>query len=262
MHRNGIQLSGPTAQGHGPRSAPRRVEPRHPVIEIPSLHDRAGALRGLPRGARASRRPGSRRSSTRRATARPARTRVTVRRFGEMYGIGAEVAQLRRRNTRWPSTPRSGFPGSLMSFRDAHAMLRVPVLRERPAGRRGASRRRHEGHATRPRCSANPMLQLSGRRVGGAGAPARAAGPRGRDRRPAAEGHAEPRARRRRTSPRSRCPAPTSAVSPRAGSEAAYDAVAQKYPRQLLLRVVRPRTRRRRSARPRRCVPREPPRSR
>ncbi len=203
MHRNGIQLSGTTARVMSKDVRPIVRSLGIEVIEIPSLHDRRELF-------------GPTRAPMRwRANGKPSL----------IYPVGypkASVARLRdalrhsrtkpstsARSTRWRSIRAVQVPGSLMSYRDPHAMLEcLFYVNELPGGEA-----HHDGgmkgrdHAA---ALANPMLQLSAgrdrpRSIGCAAAEAhrRADGA-------AEEGIAEPGARRRRSSPASRCPAPTS----------------------------------------------------
>ena len=110
MHRNGIQLSGTTAKVMDRDPRPVVSSLGIQVIEIASLHDRPALFAAYaealalarhgqpsliyPTGYRTVRR-------IRGSPWRQLRRDVRHRRRG-----GA----LRRRRTRWPSTPRSGFP--------------------------------------------------------------------------------------------------------------------------------------------------------
>ena len=137
MHRNGIQLSGPTAKimDRDPRPVVSSLGIR--VLEIPSLHDRTALFARLPRSASRSPRTGQPSliyPTGFRSAGDCADHRADVRR--DVRHRTDEVARFAATHTVCRSTPTIWIPGSLMSFRDAHAMLRVPVLRERPAGRR------------------------------------------------------------------------------------------------------------------------------
>ena len=158
MHRNGIQLSGST----------RRILDRDPrpivsslgieVIEIPSLHDRARLVRAYG-DAYALAQAGKPSLIYPVGYGADAASPVTVRALGEMYGIVAEVEQFAAVHKVSLDT-RIWIPGSLMSFRDAHAMSEcVFYVNDLPGGEA------HHDGGMKGRDSAavlgNPMLQLT-----------------------------------------------------------------------------------------------------
>lgn len=231
MHRNGIQLSGTTA----------RVMPKDPrpivsslgigLIEIPSLHDRGAlyaaygeALRQASAGQPALIYPVGYRSS--------GDARVTVATLGAMYGIEEDTARFAAAHQVAVDT-EIWIPGSLMSFRDAHAMLEcVFYVNGLPGGEA-----HHDGGMKgkdADRVLSNPMLRLTADESAALNALA-ASPPRivTTEARPAkgspnllltdAEASAV------------KLPAAGAWVSPRAGSEAAYEAVAAKYPQACFL---------------------------
>ena len=227
MHRNGIQLSGPTAKmmAKDPRStiAGLGIE----IIETPSLADTAAtyaayhsAIARAAEGKPCLIYPVGYRSTTSK--------KVTLAVFGEMYGVTHETAQFAEKNKVALST-EIWIPGSLMSYRDVHAMLECLFLVNNLPGGEG----HHDGGMKGKDGAAvlkNPMLQLSSTENKALdslrSAPKRAV---------------ITRARPKVGSPNlpltaaetSAIELPTPAdkwVSPRAGSEAAYAAVAKKYP--------------------------------
>jgi transketolase N-terminal domain/subunit/transketolase C-terminal domain/subunit len=227
MHRNGIQLSGTTA----------RVMPKDPrpvvsslgiqVLEIPSLHDRSAAWAAYAEAFRLARagQPsliypvGYRSDGT---------TKVTVATLGSMFGIEQAVAEFAAKHAVDPGT-EIWIPGSLMSFRDAHAMMEcVFYVNGLPGGEAhhdGGMKGKDAGKVL-----GNPMLQLTvdentaldrlrakpPRVVVTAARPAR-----GTTNLVLTDAEAAAVV----------LPGTDKAVSARAGSEAAYAAVAKKYPR-------------------------------
>ena len=121
MHRNGIQLSGPTARimNRDPRPIVASLGIR--VLEIPSLHDRPGLFAayreaiGLARAGQPSLIYPTGYVST---DTQP----VTVRTLGEMHGVLEDTERFAAQHGVALDT-RIWIPGSLMSFRDVHAML-------------------------------------------------------------------------------------------------------------------------------------------
>jgi transketolase N-terminal domain/subunit/transketolase C-terminal domain/subunit len=131
MHRNGIQLSGTT----------RRIMDKDPrpivsslgveVLEIPSLHERSRLFMAY---AEAYRRAKAGRSTLIYPVGYGERDAATVRSFGEMYGIVKDVSELAAKHHVSLDT-RIHVPGSLMSFRDADAMTEcVFYVNELPGG--------------------------------------------------------------------------------------------------------------------------------
>jgi transketolase len=226
MHRNGIQLSGTTA----------RIMPKDPrtiiaslgltVLEISSLHDRSALASAYGEGLRLARAgqpsvvyPVGYRSSS--------EGRVTVATLGQMHGIEAETAHFASAH-KVPLDTEIWIPGSLMSFRDAHAMLEcVFYVNGLPGGEA-----HHDGGMKgkdAARVLGNPMLQPT------------AAETAALDRlRTQAPRTVVTSARPARGTPNlvlsdadvagTALPGTDKWVSARAGSEAAYAAVAKKYP--------------------------------
>jgi transketolase N-terminal domain/subunit/transketolase C-terminal domain/subunit len=153
MHRNGIQLSGTTARimGKDPRMIAKALGIE--VIEIASLHERP-ELFGAYRDAAALARNGK--PSLIYPVGSPS---ATVRDFGVRYGILTEAEHFAAKHKVAMDTPVR-IPGSLMSYRDPHAMLEcLFYVNELPGGEA-----HHDGgmkgrdHAA---ALANPMLQLT-----------------------------------------------------------------------------------------------------
>jgi transketolase N-terminal domain/subunit/transketolase C-terminal domain/subunit len=226
MHRNGIQLSGTTQ-----RIMPKDVRPIVAslgvrVLEVVSLHDRPALFAAYAEAARLA------------TTGQPsliypvgARStgdaRVTVATLGEMFGIASDVAHFAAANA-VPLETEIWIPGSLMSFRDVHAMLEcVFYVNSLPGGEA-----HHDGGMKgkdAAKVLANPMLQ------------ANADESRAIERLQALPPRVVvTKARPARGTPNLTLtreeragivlPGTDKWVSPRAGSEAAYAAVARKYP--------------------------------
>ena len=168
MHRNGIQLSGTTARIMDKDPRPIVTSLGIEVIEIASLHDRRELFKAYAHAYRAGARrqavadlSGRLRRRPRSATSRTATassTRPSTSRAKHKVAIDTPVQ----------------VPGSLMSYRDPHAMLEcLFYVNELPGGEA-----HHDGgmkgrdHAA---VLANPMLQLTRGRTGRARSPAAAA---------------------------------------------------------------------------------------
>jgi transketolase N-terminal domain/subunit/transketolase C-terminal domain/subunit len=226
MHRNGIQLSGTT----------RKIMDRDPrqiiaafgieILEVASLHDRQALFNAYAAAFRlaASGHPsliyptGFRSSPTKR---------VTLSSFGEMYGITTEVAQFADKQ-KVPLNTEVWIPGSLMSFRDVHAMLECLFLVNDLPGGEGhhdGGMKGRDGQSVLE----NPMLKLTDREAAALQAlqsmprrtvVTRARPPKGTPNLPLTDADVKD----------IQLPAAGKPVTPRAGSEAAYAAVAKKYP--------------------------------
>jgi transketolase len=226
MHRNGIQLSGTTARVM-PKDARAIVSSLGiQVIEIPSLHDRAAAWAAYAEAFRLAKAgqpsliyPVGYRSE--------GANRVTVETLGARFGIEQAVADFAAKHGVALDT-EIWIPGSLMSFRDAHAMMEcVFYVNGLPGGEA-----HHDGGMKgkdAAKVLGNPMLQLTADETAAldrlkAKAPrlivttARPA--KGTANLVLTEAEAGAVA----------LPGTDKAVSARAGSEAAYAAVAKKYP--------------------------------
>ena len=156
MHRNGIQLSGTT----------RRILDKDPrpivsslgieILEIPSLHDRARLFTAY---GEAYRRAKAGHSTLIYPVGYGERDEMTIRGFGRMYGISKDVEELAGKHHVSLDT-RIYVPGSLMSFRDAHAMTEcVFYVNELPGGEahHDGGMKGRDGEAV----LSNPMLQLT-----------------------------------------------------------------------------------------------------
>jgi transketolase C-terminal domain/subunit len=196
------------------------------VLEIASLHDRA-ALFVAYRDALALARTGQPAMIYPTGYRTSGQARITVRSFGEMYGIADVVERFAEKHGVPPDT-EIWIPGSLMSFRDAQAMCECLFYVNNLPGGEG----HHDGGMKgkdEAAVLANPLLQLN-RDEATALERLRARPPRVvvTDARPpkgtpnlpldAADVAAVT------------LPGAGAVVSPRAGSEAAYDAVAKKHP--------------------------------
>jgi transketolase N-terminal domain/subunit/transketolase C-terminal domain/subunit len=226
MHRNGIQLSGPTKDilDRDPRPVVKALGVE--VIEIPSLHDRDHLFDAYRAGyalAQAGR-PSMIYPTGWKSTSQ---VRVTIDWFGEQYGI-ADAARAFAAKHAVPVETEVWVPGSLMSFRDAQAMLECLFLVNGLPGGEG----HHDGGMKgrdAGQVLSNPMLALSPDESAALGA-LRAAPPR----------NVVTDARPRKGTPNLvldasdiatiQLPGVDKAISARAGSEAAYAAVAKKYP--------------------------------
>lgn len=228
MHRNEIQLSGTTHHilDRDPRPiiASLGVE----ILEIPSLMDRGRLFQAYAEAASQARggRPTLIYPVGFGHTGQPA---VTVQAFGEMYGIADEVGEYAAAHGVALDTSIA-VPGSLMSFRDSLAMTQcVFYVNNLPGGEahHDGGMKGRDGAAV----LANPLLALSGPETAALEAL-----------------RAEPRkivvteARPPKGTPNLlltsaevnaiALPGTDKWVSARAGSEAAYAAVAKKYPDQ------------------------------
>ena len=226
MHRNGIQLSAPTARilDRDPRPVVAALGIQ--VIEIPSLHDRA-ALFTACRDALALARTGQPALIYPTGYRTSGRTPITVGRFGEMYGIEGEVERFAASHQVALDT-EVWIPGSLMSFRDAHAMCQcLFYVNGLPGGEGhhdGGMKGRDEAAVL-----ANPLLALS-RDEAAALERLRALPPRVVVTEARPPSGAPNLVLEAADIAGIALPGAGASVSPRAGSEAAYDAVARKHP--------------------------------
>ena len=141
MHKNGIQLSGTTERIMNKDPRPIVSSLGITVLEIPSLHDRPRLFEAYREAYRLAQ---DGRPSLIYPIGFGPGEGTTVQKFGETYGIAAEVTQLRgtasRRHQHADLDPRLAHELPRRRGDDA-----VRVLRQRSRGRRGPSRRRHEG---------------------------------------------------------------------------------------------------------------------
>jgi transketolase N-terminal domain/subunit/transketolase C-terminal domain/subunit len=225
MHRNGIQLSGTTAKimNRDPRPIIASFGVR--IVEIPSLHDRPRLFAAYREAFELARegKPSLIYPVGFRSTPQAP---VTVKTFAEQHGIEREAAQFAAKHGVALDTP-IWVPGSLMSYRDAYAMLECVFYVNNLPGGEGHHDGGMKGRDAQ-KALANPMLQLGGDE--------RAALDRLRQQPPRI---VVTSARRPKGTPNLpldtsdvdgiQLPAPDKWISPRAGSEAAYVAVAKKH---------------------------------
>ena len=219
MHRNGIQLSGTTEQIMGKDPRPIASSLGIEILEIVSLHDRAQLFKAY---------------ATAHALAKQGKPSLiyplgfneSIEAFASRYGIKNEAAHFAEKH-KVALDRKVQVPGSLMSYRDPHAMLEcLFYVNELPGGEA-----HHDGgmkgrdHAA---ALANPMLQLSDEERGAVGR---------LQQQPKRSVHQA--ARPKKGAPNLvldqadvagiSLPATDKWVSARAGSEAAYAAVAKKH---------------------------------
>lgn len=226
MHRNGIQLSGPTSRIMDKDPRPIIASLGIEILEIASLHDRPSLFKAYGeafRLARAGKPTLIYPAGYGDSDAAPA----TVGSFGEQYGIASEVAAFSKEHGVALDT-RIRIPGSLMSFRDVHAMLECVFYVNRLPGGEG----HHDGGMKGRDAAAvlaSPLLQLSGDEQAALDRlrkqPARvvvtdARPAKGSTNLPLGDDDLKGLA----------LPGTDKWVTARAGSEAAYAAVAKKYP--------------------------------
>lgn len=223
MHRNAIQLSGTTNQIMPKDPRPIIASLGIEILEIASLHDRPQLFGAYKRATELAR-------NGKPVLIYPVGFPTsTVADFASRYGITDEATHFAARNN-VPLDREVHVPGSLMSYRDPHAMLECLFLVNGLPGGEG----HHDGgmkgrdHAA---VLANPMLQLSAEEQ------AALADLQKQPKRIVNES-----ARPKKGSPNLvldsadlaglALPGTDKGVSARAGSEAAYAAVARKYPSQ------------------------------
>ncbi len=225
MHRNGIQLSGSTAtiMDRDPRPIVSSFGVR--ILEIPSLHERARLFEAYREAFQLAKegKPSLIYPVGYRSTKQAA---VTVKTLAERYGIVEEASEFAAKHGVAVDTP-IWVPGSLMSYRDSLAMLQcVFYVNNLPGGEA-----HHDGGMKgrdAQKALANPMLRLTGDEQR-ALQQLREATPR----------VVESIARPPKGAPNLvlessdldavQLPGPEKWVTPRAGSEAAYVAVAKKH---------------------------------
>ena len=158
MHRNGIQLSGTTKRIMDKDPRPIVSSLGIEILEIPSLVDRTGLAHAYAE-AYARTQLGHPVMIYPVGYGESGTPQVTVRTFGEMYGISAEVEAYAAKHS-VPVDSRIRIPGSLMSFRDAEAMTQcVFYVNDLPGGEahHDGGMKGRDGAAV----LANPMLKLS-----------------------------------------------------------------------------------------------------
>jgi transketolase N-terminal domain/subunit len=153
MHRNGIQLSGTTEQIMGKDPRPIAASLGIEILEIPSLHDRPRLFKAYARAYELAR-------NGKPSLIYPVGFQdQTISEFAARYGITQETEHFAAKHN-VPLDRKVQVPGSLMSYRDPHAMLEcLFYVNELPGGEA-----HHDGgmkgrdHAA---ALANPMLQLT-----------------------------------------------------------------------------------------------------
>ena len=233
MHRNGIQLSGTTARVMDKDPRPIVKSLGIEVIEIASLHERRELFGAYRAGVCARARRQAVADLSGRIRRRPPCATSPTR-----YGIVTEAEHFCEKHKVAIDTPVR-IPGSLMSYRDPHAMLEcLFYVNELPGGEAhhdgGMKGRDHAAALANPDAAADAptnrrrSIACGSSRSGWSSTSARPQ-----------TGIAEPRAVVGRSSPAIALPGTDKWVTARAGSEAAYVAVAKKYRVAVLLRVVR-----------------------
>ncbi len=156
MHKNGIQLSGTTERIMSKDPRPIVSSLGVTVLEIPSLHDRPRLFEAYREAYRLAQ--AGRPSLVYPLGFGPGEGH-TVQSFGEMYGIAGEVTKFADRHHVAASTP-IWIPGSLMSFRDAEAMTQCVFYVN---GLEGGEAHHDGGMKGRDEVSvlSNPLLTLS-----------------------------------------------------------------------------------------------------
>jgi transketolase N-terminal domain/subunit/transketolase C-terminal domain/subunit len=232
MHRNGIQLSGTTR--HIMNQDPRPIIASFgiTILEIRTLHDRRALFAAYGEAFRNAQNGRPTLIYPTGFGSAPNDAPVTVDDFGRMYGIVEETRAFARKHDVSPD--RSiWIPGSLMSFRDVVAMLQcLFYVNDLPGGEA-----HHDGGMKGRDAQAvlaSPLLQLSADETSRLDAlrkqPARLVVTQARP----AKG--TPNLTLAATDLKDvALPGPEKPVSPRAGSEAGYLAVAKKYPKQMFV---------------------------
>ena len=224
MHKNGIQLSGTTERIMSKDPRPIVSSLGITVLEIPSLHDRPRLFAAYREAYRLAQEG---RPSLIYPIGFGPGEGSTVQRFGEIYGIADQVTKFAERHHVAAGTP-IWIPGSLMSYRDADAMTQCVFYVN---GLAGGEAHHDGGMKGRDEVSvlANPMLALS---------PAEQQALAALRARPARQVMSSARPPRGTTNlpldaadlAGIKLPNADKWVSARAGTEAAYVAIAKKYP--------------------------------
>ena len=152
MHRNNIQLSGTTNKVMGKDPRPIIKSLGVEILEIESLHDHRQLFGAYAAAAKLAR-------GGKPALIYPTGFSSTVRDFAKRYGIGSEAEHFTKQHD-VAIDRKVQVPGSLMSYRDPHAMLEcLFYVNELPGGEahHDGGMKGRDGAAT----LANPMLQLS-----------------------------------------------------------------------------------------------------
>jgi len=226
MHRNGIQLSGTTEQVMSKDPRPIVASLGVEVLEIASLHDRQQLFSAYKRASELAR-DGKPSLIYPVGFGSAVGTKTTIHDFGERYGIAPDAEHFAAKHNVSLDTDVQ-IPGSLMSYRDPHAMLECLFYVN---GLPGGEAHHDGGMKGRDHAAvlANPMLQLT------AAEQSALAALQQQPKRVVAQS-----ARPTKGSPNLvldnadvagiALPGTDKPVSARAGSEAAYAAVAKKFP--------------------------------
>jgi transketolase N-terminal domain/subunit/transketolase C-terminal domain/subunit len=221
MHRNGIQLSAPTKKIMDKDPRPIISALGIEVLEIASLHDRQELFKAYKAAFQLA-------ANGRPSLIYPVGTRTSLAAFAATSGISEEAKQFAEKHKVDPNT-EVWVPGSLMSYRDSHAMLEcVFYVNGLPGGEghHDGGMKGRDGQAA----LANPMLRFTAEeekalRELKAKAPrvvvTNARPAKGSANLPLSEADVKD----------IQLPPAGKPVSPRAGSELAYAAVAKKYPK-------------------------------
>jgi transketolase N-terminal domain/subunit/transketolase C-terminal domain/subunit len=226
MHRNGIQLSGTTKRIMDKDPRPIVASLGIEILEIPSLHDRANLARTYSE-AFAHAQSGRPVMIYPVGYGGPGAAPVTVADFGRMYDISSEVAKFATDHGVALDT-QVRIPGSLMSFRDPQAMIQCLFLvNELPGGEghHDGGMKGRDGAAV----LANPLLALSAEEQ------TSLRSLQDRPRKTVITEARPPKGTPNLTLTHDdvkgiQLPGTDKWVTPRAGSEVAYAAVAKKYP--------------------------------
>lgn len=226
MHRNGVQLSAPTAKVVNRDLRPIVKSLGVEILEIPSMHDRAALAAAYTEGFALAK--GGKPSLIYPKGYKSSETeKVTLKWFGEKYGVSHDVEEIAAANKLNIDT-EIWVPGALMSFRDVHSMLECVLYVNSLAGGEG----HHDGGMKgkdEAKVLSHAMLQLTPDETARLNA-LRAASPR----------IVTTTARPDKGTPNLvlstadlagiSLPGTDKPSSARVGSEAAYAAVAKKYP--------------------------------
>jgi transketolase N-terminal domain/subunit/transketolase C-terminal domain/subunit len=226
MHRNGIQLSGPTHKIMDKDPRPIIKSLGVEVLEIDTLHDRKALLSAYKEAFGRARAGHPTLIYPLGSQSKPGRA-VTLNTLADTYGIRSEVQAFAEKHKAAMETS-IWIPGSLMSFRDVHSMLEcIFYVNDLPGGEghHDGGMKGRDGNAV----LANPMLQLTSAEESALSSL-----------RAKAQRVVVTEARPKRgsvnlplTAEEVRnidLPGVGKVVSPRAGSELAYAAVAKKFP--------------------------------
>ena len=220
MHRNGIQLSAPTKKIMDKDPRPVIAALGIEVLEVSSFHDRQELFQAYKTAFELA-------SKGHPSLIYPTGMRSRISTFGAAHGIAEETKHFAEKNNVDLNT-EVWVPGSLMSFRDPHAMLECLFYVNNLAGGEGhhdGGMKGRDGQAT----LSNPMLLLTADEESALEAlkakPSRivvtnARPAKGTVNLPLTEDDVKD----------VELPPAGKPVSPRAGSELAYAAVAKKYP--------------------------------